>query len=178
MIINSLVEIIEKPIQSDQIIFTLKTQRWCQLPYPGHKHGCPNYGKSKYCPPAAPYFKDKIKHYHKFTLTILKFKFDDYKKSMKQIHEEWTDRQLGCVLYYQSQAKKLLKEYLKTKSYDLLLSCGSGFKDHYSMEAVGIDVIKTLRGVGIDIEIKPKQYVHLVCLSAQYKTKRDLTSFF
>jgi hypothetical protein len=54
-----------------------------------------------------------------------------------------------------------------------LLGCGSGFnnkdikryqKEVYSMEAVGINVLSTLRLNKIDFEIRPKNKILLVCL--------------
>ncbi len=32
----------------------------CQRPYPGHKKGCPNYGKKMGCPPHASRFENLI----------------------------------------------------------------------------------------------------------------------
>lgn len=175
MNVEGLVFISKYSIKASDLYFTPKTITWCQLPYPGHKHGCPNYNKSKFCPPHSPNFFNKINHYHQLFLVIAHFDFKEYKKRMNLIHPEWSDRQLRNVLYWQSQVKKRLKMYINPLNPDLILGCGSGLGT-YSMESVQIDVIKTLKNLQIDIDVKPIDSVKLVCLIG-YKSQ-NLNSFF
>lgn len=101
---------------------------------------------------------------------------------MKEIHYEWTERQLGNLLYWQKSVQKSLVDYIIKKFYHdnneiYLLFCGSGLKNKlisifqdniYSMESAGIDVFNTLRNNNIDFELKPKNIViltNLICLN-------------
>ena len=152
-----------KRIDPKTITITEKTVRWCQLPYPGHKKGCPNYNKNENCPPNSPNALNIIPDYNKFYLIYAIFNFKKYVHLRRREHPQWSEKQLKCVLYWQSSIKKLLKEiinYIKTEK-DYIFSCGSGFgKSVYSMEACRIDVFKTLR----NNKIKPKNQILLVCL--------------
>ena len=171
------IEIKLKEIDRSSIYFTPKTQKWCILPYYGHKKGCPNYNKNPLCPPNAPFLEKLIEIYNHFYLIYARFSLLKYKKIMLNKHPNWSERQATCILYWQNSVKKYLKEYIKQiyknnhKNSFYLFSSGSGYKTKeftqekiYSMEAIGINVFKTLNESKIDFEIKPKNYVLLVNL--------------
>lgn len=82
---------------------------------------------------------------------------------MKKLHPNWTDKQCGNVLYWQNQLKCKIQKHVKKFHCDFILSCGSGFGGP-SMEAAGINVIKTVRLKGIPIKRHPDDMVYLVCL--------------
>jgi len=176
MNIRNLVKIKDKIIDGNSIVFTKKTRLWCQLPYPGHSGGCPNYNKCKLCPPYSPYMPNLKDKYDKFKLIYATFDFKKYKELRKQENSSLSEAQVRCILYWQSQIKKLLKEELNPHFSGIfniddlyLFGCGSGFSLKYqpevfSMESVGIYVMKTLENNNISFELKPKNYVILVCL--------------
>ena len=157
----------QKYISRESIVITKKTEKWCQLPYPGHKKGCPNYMKSKTCPPNVTYIGKFIHQFNLFLLIWAEFDFKKYKELRFEEHPEWSKNQVKCVLYWQASIKKILKNKIKTikNTSDYLLSCGSGFGNSIkSMEAVGINVFATLKNNNIDFEIKPQNKILLVCL--------------
>ena len=182
---NKLIDIHYKEIAKTSIFFTNKTHKWCILPYPGHPKGCPNYNKNQLCPPSIMNFTGELDKFKFFYLVYAKFDLYNYKKEMLKIHPNWSERQATCVLYWQSSVKKHLKEYIKNiyvknnKKSIYILSCGSGFQDDtflqedvYSMEAVGINVFKTLKKNEILFELKPKNFVlllNLLCTKARLK---------
>lgn len=129
---------------------------WCELPYPGHKNGCPNYGKS--CP--FPRVEKKFDLSKRHWFAIIKFDLVNHMERMGTLHPKWSERQRRCVLYWQNGVRRKL---------DAL--CGSfvgggvrGLIYHKIPEAMGVNVILTLRRMGIPIEIKPKKFVHKVAL--------------
>ena len=64
-----------------------------------------------------------------------------------------------CRICYNSQDKKC--------TYDSGKPCRYPNKKRYSMEAVGIDVTKTVKNLNFDLEWPPKDFVYrfgLVCL--------------
>lgn len=116
-----------------------------------------------------------MKKYRKLKLIIAKFDFEKYIHLMQQKNPNWSQKQIRCVLYWQSQIKKILKKEIQKYHPDLVLSCGSGIGT-YSMEAVGIDVMNSLKKLNFPIEIKPQHYVHLVCLIG-FKAQNTLEIF-
>lgn len=183
---QKLTKIKEKDIEIDTLVITRKTRLWCQLPYPNHKNGCPNYNKNPLCPPHSP-FSINFAYFNYFRLIYAIFDFKQYKEIRKLEKPHWSDAQIRCVLYWQSSIKKLLKDHIKSyynnisPDYLYLLGCGSGFKlinqsKIYSMESVGIDVFKTLKNNYIDFELKPKNKVVLVCLLCSHVDFNNIES--
>ncbi|KKM99700.1 hypothetical protein LCGC14_1145260 [marine sediment metagenome] len=164
-------------IKNSDIVFSKKTHLWCKLPYPNHPKGCPNYNRNPLCPPFANYM-DYIKNiYSRFYLVYANFKLKSQKERMLLLHPNWTEKKANCLLYWQSSVKKALRNYiqeiiLKNKNREIyILACGSGFNFSnisqdkiYSMEAVGVNVLKTLKNAGIEYELKPKNKVVLTTL--------------
>jgi len=164
-------------VKKEDIEFTKKTRLWCKLPYPNHPRGCPNYNKNSLCPPSAKYMDYLLEYYSYFYLIYAIFNLKSQRERMLTLHPNWSKKQANCLLYWQNSVKKALKEYIQkitAKNVEkeiYILSCGSGFKincsnqsEIYSMEAVGINVISTLKNVNIPFEIKPKNKVILVSL--------------
>jgi len=177
MNIHNLVKIKIIKIKRETIVFTKKTRGWCLLPYPNHPKGCPNYNNNPLCPPKANYMSEKIGKYKFYYLIYANFNFRKYREQMTLNHPTWSDRQIGCVLYWQNSVKKRIKDFLKkiyiknslTNLY--LFGCGSGFNDDFfkqekilSMEAAGINVFSTLKNNDIEFEAKPKNKILLVTL--------------
>jgi predicted metal-binding protein len=173
---KKLVTIREMVIPRETVIFTRKTRKWCRLPYPGHRSGCPNVGKSDTCPLACGYREEVMEKYNIFTLVYATFDFKTYKKMRKKQHPEWSEKQVKNVLYWQGSVKKLLKEYIKKNHdgmYDELFGAGSGFWGKPSMEAAGIYVLGTLKKNDIPFEVKPENVTVMVSLLMSVKKKRE-----
>jgi len=179
MNIQKLVEIHSQKIQKETIVFTIKTRRWCQCPYEGHPKGCPNFNKNELCPPKYPYRIDILDKYNYFMLVYADFNFKQYKKLMKNKYQEWSEKEIACVLYWQGSLKKILKTELKKYVYDEMFGAGSGFNGCASMEAAGIDVFQTLRNNKIEFEVRPKTKDLMVCLlmSKNNREKKDLLNW-
>jgi len=176
--INHLVTFHHYIINPNTIVFYKNEEirnKLCQLPYPGHKKGCPNYGKSENCPPDIPIRTDIFKLYSQFILVVAKFHFQIYCMEMKSVHSDWSERRIKNVLYWQGQLKKLMRNYIQKLSIqfgkpDELFGAGSGFWNYPSMEAVGINVFATLKRNNISFEIRPETIVTMVALLL-YKNK-------
>lgn len=127
---------------------------WCELPYPGHKKGCPNYGKGCPLPHVDNYFDLSKPHW----FAITKFDLKNHVQKMKGGHPKWSERQCRCVLYWQNGVRKELdktcREFIQNKNLIF----------HKIPEAMGVNVILTLKKLKIPIEIKPKNFVHKVAL--------------
>jgi predicted metal-binding protein len=158
---------------------------------------CPNYSHSWACPPEAPYLEEEVYSYEKFFLIYTKFDLTDYiekertkhpKKSIKTIREslfmnnllrdELEKEILSFIENYGTNCKKNLvlwdgfcrlcyNEKDLGCTYDKGIPCRYPDKIRYSMEAVGIDVSKTVKGLNFNIEWPPINHIFrfgLICL--------------
>jgi hypothetical protein len=74
-------------------------------------------------------------------------------------HPNWTDRQIRCCLYWQSKARKELREKLK-----LFLSEHPEFIVLTTPEACGVDVDATMASLGAKLEWPPVSLAYQVAL--------------
>jgi len=132
----------------------------CRAPYYDKPDGCPNYGRED-CPPNTPYF-DEVYDMSEVILVGCQFDFKQYLAGMASEHPDWADRQLRNVIYWQSQAKKMLNEALREP-----LEHFRGFEVCYSPEAMGVRVDKTFKQSGFELEFPPVETVWKVALLAK-----------
>jgi hypothetical protein len=151
----------------EQIVFDEKVFGYCKLPYPDHKHGCPNLGK---CLHPMKEAWEKVQTAKQIRLYMAKFDLEKHVTKMKEKNPTFTDKQAKCVLYWQNTVKKTLKTEIE-KDYqpeDYVLGCGSGFningKHYNSMEAAGIHIFKTFENNRIPFEAKPVKIVTMAAL--------------
>ena len=142
-----------------KLLLDTRVEYWCRMPYPGHPHGCPNYNQRSLCPPNAPQVGDffDLEKPHRFL--IIEFNLGEHVLKMQIRHPNWTYRRLKCLLYWQGHVRKMLYEHInsirkadKRIVYTLL------------PEAMGVNVFKTLRRLGIPFEAKPKTKVLKIAL--------------
>lgn len=121
----------------------------CVLPYKNHKKGCPNYGKKPDCPPVVPMF-DEVFDITKPVYAIFStYDLYAHTEKMKKNHPQWTEAQLLNVLYWQGTAKKHLKENIQHFNEQFK---EKGYYSTVSPEAMGVNVMQTLKKAGIDLE--------------------------
>lgn len=182
---KELVKIQVKGIEKETIIHYPEVRDLCYREYSGHKNGCPNRSKCDFL--NVPSF-DIIAEYGSFDyfyLIYAEFDFKKYLEIMKEIHPQWTERQLRNVLYWQSSIKRMLSNFINNldlASWDYVLGCGSGLKIKNqkrvgSMENSYINVFSTCKLNGIKLEIHPRNKIYLVCLLCAhepYQIKKQL----
>jgi predicted metal-binding protein len=174
------------------IIFDPKVQTYCISP----EFKCPSYGHSWACPPEAPYLEEIVSKFTKFYLIYYKLNLNGYIKQQKAKNPEISEEKIkNMVLMGNPSRNKLEKEILKFLeenqgkfneklvlwdgfcricsnkehkgcTYDSDQPCRYPDKRRYSMEAVGIDVTRTVRDLNLSIEWPPNNHVFrfgLVC---------------
>jgi predicted metal-binding protein len=175
------------------IIFDPKVQTYCI----NSNFKCPSYGHSWACPPEAPYLEQELMTYERFFLIFTKFnlkihietqKVKQPKKSketllnaffMKNFLRDNLEREIYLFLdEIQNQYSERLvlwdgfcrlcyNEKEKGCTYDSGDPCRYPEEKRYSMEAVGIDVTKTVRNLNFNLEWPPNEFIYrfgLVCL--------------
>jgi hypothetical protein len=123
-----------------------KVRGMCCLPYPGHKHGCPNHGQRDTCPPAAPLFPEAFDMTRPVWAVWNKFPFGEHVQRMREAHPKWSERQLACCLYWQGTARKQLREVIarfQSEHADLQVTT--------CPEAMGVNVTETMLQLGIEL---------------------------
>ena len=141
---------------------------WCELPYPGHKKGCPNFPTLCCFPKVVDYYDLSKPHW----FVIVPFAIGKFATRMKEKHPEWSERQCRCVLYWQNAVRKQLRikcsEFIGNQ--DLIY--------HMIPEAMGVNVMLTMRkNLRLTIAIKPKHMVRKIALvgsPGKYHHKEDV----
>ncbi len=145
-----------------------QARTWCLLPYPGHPHGCPNYGHKGACPPKAPQAEAWIKGASSLWLAYVVFDMRSHTQRMHQLHPAWSERQLRCCLYWQGDVNRQLRDYTERLAADTQMWLTTApRKITYCPEAMGIDVITTGQNAGLCITRNPVSTVYKVALVAQ-----------
>jgi len=123
---------------------------WCTLPYPNHKKGCPNFGKSEKCPPYARNYEDIVDLEAPVYMIINRFNLGAHEAMMKAKHPKWSRKQCRNVLYWQNTVRK----HLKLMAYDL-----KTYLDGYEVleipEAHGVNVYKLMHDHAITLTTDP-----------------------
>jgi predicted metal-binding protein len=179
-------------IKLGDIIFDPKVQTYCVSP----NFKCPNYGHSWACPPEAPYFEERVSKFREFYLIYYQLNLNEHVKKERVKNPELSENQIknriliGNFLrnkleieiftfldnYQNNYDEKLVlwdgfcrvcsNEVDKGCNYDSGEPCRYPDKKRYSMEAVGIDVTKTVNKLNLNIEWPPTNYAYrfgLVC---------------
>jgi len=145
-----------------RLFFVINSINLCKLPYPGHKNGCPNVGKSQQCPPNSIRLEKKYNLSAHCYFVYIKFNIEKQEKRMLKLHPKWTKKQARCLLFWQPSIKKILEEMCQ----DIILQLGSSGVDQkgnfytntgeekhlcYELipEAMGLHVFTTAHNIGI-----------------------------
>lgn len=133
---------------SGKLVIDLRAREWCKLPYPKHPRGCPNYDSGRdTCPPNAPLVFDKFDLNKQHWFAIVDFNLKEFKERMRLLHPCWSERQLGCCLYWQGGVRKRLREFAGNF---VMENMGTEFST--CPEAMGVHVINTLKKFNIPIK--------------------------
>ncbi len=137
-------------IEVPRVVCSEDIGKWCQLPYPNHPKGCPNYGR-KGCPPGTPSITKVMDLKKSVYIAFSEFDLDAHAQRMKELHPKWTRKQCRCVLYWQETSRKQMRGRAeKAKGFtgaDLVLA---GPKN--CPEAYGVNVYATCSRVGLRLE--------------------------
>ena len=145
------------------LIIDYRARDWCKLPYPDHPGGCPNFNHRLTCPPQAPLIEDYFDLSQPLWLVAIHFDLKDHIARMKAKHADWTERQLRCVLYWQGKVNKTLSDQARQ------LANSRGCTYTLCPEAMGVQVIKTARVLGIPIKPRPTDCVYKIALIGETK---------
>lgn len=138
-------------------LYSGPTSKWCQLPYPGHPKGCPNFCRKPECPNQASSVEEFIDLRQPHYLAIHAFDLHAFSKRMLGEHPGWTLKQSRCLLYWQKHVKSVLEFEILQKLED---------NQVYTLipEAMSVNVFHTVLHLGIPIRPDPKCVVYKIGL--------------
>ena len=145
---------------TEKLIINPKARNWCTMPYPGHPHGCTNYGKKPTCPPDAPLVQNHFDLDYPHWFAVIAFDLASHKKRMFERHPKWSERQAVCVYYWQGKVRRALRSEAEGFTSEL----GLGATYTLTPEAMGVNVLETARRIGIPIKVKPTETVFKIAL--------------
>jgi len=179
-------------IKFNDIVFDPKVQTYCVNP----NFKCPNYHHNWSCPPVAPYLEEEISCFQKFFLTYFQFDLKSYIRETRSKHPNWSEERIRNRVFSKEITRKGLdieiNQFLEMSqepfqekiilvgghcqichdrrdgdcTYDSGEPCRYPDEMRYSMEAVGINVDKTVKSLNFSLEWPPKRWIYrfgLIC---------------
>jgi len=136
----------------------------CARPYVGHPKGCPNIGQRDICPPRARLLPELLDLAQPVFAVWSSFDLGAHVERMRAAHPGWSDRQLRCCLYWQSGARKVLREKIRDFLFCSSVRDQPGLIVLTCPEACGVNVTATMASVGIVLQWPPQTLVYQVAL--------------
>ncbi|MFW9821961.1 MAG: DUF2284 domain-containing protein [Candidatus Thorarchaeota archaeon] len=179
-------------VNFEDIIFDSKVQTYCV----SSSFKCPSYGHSWACPPEAPFMEKKVAEFKVFYLIYYKLDLSEYVKDEQIKHPKKSEKSIKTMLYssgilhnkLESEIYNFIENYTKPYEEKLILwdgycrvcsskidkgctydsgdPCRYPEKRKYSMEAVGINVTKTVSKLNLGIQWPPTDFLFrfgLIC---------------
>jgi len=123
----------------------------CIKPYHNHPKGCSNFGKKDGCPPNIPMFDQVYDLTKPIYLIINEFNLLEHVNNMRKIHPDWSSYQLYNSRYWQGKSISINKKI----SYAWINEHPNLVLTNW-VENMGVDLVETLKQVGIDLIFKEK----------------------
>jgi len=130
-----------------KLVTSNSTSEWCHLPYQDHPRGCPMFGKKGVCPPNARHVSERFDLSKSLYLVHSEFNLLEDIERRRKNNSTATERQLRCVLYWQSKSRKQLEERTRWAVSALDLT-----EFTYCPEAMGVNVFATARISGLHLD--------------------------
>ncbi|MFB6215773.1 MAG: hypothetical protein ABEJ72_02225 [Candidatus Aenigmatarchaeota archaeon] len=144
----------------DELVINRDAKKWCNLPYPDHEDGCPNYGEKEVCPPNAPDIEEFIDMDREKWFVVGKFDIGKFEERMGERHPDWSSKKKRCNLYWQKSVKKKIRNVVE----EFKASKDGEFVSTELPEALGVQVFATARNMGIPIKKDPDKYIYKISL--------------
>lgn len=147
---------------TNNLTIDYRARDWCKIPYYNHPKGCPNFNHKSTCPPQVCLIENWCDLSKRMWFVIVQFNLKEHMDKMLAKYPHWTLNQTKCVLYWQPKVSKQLEVESK------LFCFGKGLKYTTCPEAMGVNVIKTAKRLGLPISSHPKEFVYKISLIAEY----------
>jgi len=137
----------------------------CVRPYKNHKYGCPNFGKLPTCPPNIPCMYDKVFDISDVYAIVTKFYLEEYFNKRRKNKPDLAEGQIRNIRVWQPMALKendyAIADFYRENpdKYDYISS--------RLLECMGVDVVNTMKEVGIEIKFPVEDYAYRIAFAAK-----------
>lgn len=151
--------------ECDKLYKCLSPRSMCIRPYKNHKYGCPNFGKFPTCPPNIPCMYDQIFDTSDVYAVVTKFYLEEYFDKRRKNRPDLAEGQIRNIRVWQPIAIKE-NDYAISEFYQENID-----KQDYVatrlLECMGIDVINTMKEVGVEIKFPVEKYAYRIAFVAK-----------
>lgn len=137
----------------------------CIKPYKNHKYGCPNYGKLDTCPPKIPSMYDQIFYTDDVYAVITKFNLYEYYNKRRKNRPDLPEGQIRNLRCWQPITIK--ENDIAVSEFYHKYTNKNDYVSTRLLECMGVDVINTLKKVGVIISFPIEEYVYRVSFLAK-----------
>ena len=151
--------------ECDKLDKCLSPRSMCIRPYKNHKYGCPNFGKLPTCPPNIPCMYDQVFDISDVYAVVTKFYLEEYFNKRREKRPNLAEGQIKNIRIWQPIA-------IKENDYAI----SDFYKENHSkkdyvatrlLECMGVDVISTMKEVGVEIKFPVEDYAYRVAFVAK-----------
>ena len=143
----------------------LSPRSMCIRQYKNHKYGCPNFGKLPTCPPNIPCMYDQVFDISDVYAIVTKFYLEEYFNKRRKNKPDLAEGQIRNIRVWQPMALKendyAIADFYRENpdKYDYISS--------RLLECMGVDVVNTMKEVGIEIKFPVEDYAYRIAFAAK-----------
>jgi predicted metal-binding protein len=147
-----------------KLVIQAACREWCKMPYLDHSKGCPNFGRSKNCPPKAASVNEVFDLRYQHWFAVEPFNIAAHTAALLRVHPEWSERQARCCLYWQNGVRARLQTQCLLHQME-----HPGCVFTLLPEAMGVNVFRTCHRIGIKMRKNPKTIIYKIALMGTAK---------
>ncbi len=160
----------------DKINECLSPRSMCIKPYKNHKYGCPNFVKLPTCPPNIPCMYDQIFDISDVYAVVTKFYLEEYFNKRREKRPDLAPGQIRNIRIWQpidiKENDYAISEFYKENPNK------SNYVSTRLLECMGVDVINTMKEVGVEIRFPVTEYAYRIAFVAKvYEEMLDKYGF-
>ena len=145
------------------VCITYQPRCMCLRPWAGHPNGCPNYGKPG-CPPNTPMYDQVFDRNEPIYAIVTDYNLEEYFNQRRERRPDLAEGQIRNSRCWQPRTKKendfAVRDFLNKLNR----------KDYVAtrlLESMGVDVIGTMKEVGLDIKFPVIDHVYRISFAAK-----------
>lgn len=143
----------------------LSPRSMCITPYKGRKDGCKNYGKKPTCPPNIPCMYDQIFDISDVYAIVTIFDLAEFFNIRRKNRPDLAEGQIRNLNVWQPKAVKE-NDYAIAEFYRENPDKNDCISTRL-LECMGVDVVNTMKEVGIEIKFPVEDYAYRIAFAAK-----------
>ncbi len=148
-----------------EVCMTYQPRSMCIRPYKDHKNGCPNFGKLPSCPPNNPCMYDQLFDVSDVYAVVTKFYLEEFFRKRREKRPDLPEGQIRNSRIWQPITKKE-NDYAISEFYMEHPEL-SNYVSTRLLECMGVDVVNTMKQVGIELKFPPGDVVYRISFVAK-----------